>query len=130
MKTPKSTPSATSLPRSPSEDAGARFAKYMMTMGLRVACFVAMVLIQPYGWYTWLLGAGAVILPWIAVVVANVGEDTRRTGAENPERQLEAAPAVAVPADAAPPTVIRISETPRLSPGEERPGTTPGGERR
>jgi hypothetical protein len=126
VKTPKSAPSATSLPRSPSEDAGARFAKYMTTMGLRIACFVAMVFIQPYGWYTWVLGAGAVILPWIAVVVANVGEDTRRTVAENPERQLEAAsPAAPAPQPDAP-LVIRIAETPQLRPREDpRPGDGP-----
>lgn len=120
MKHQKIAQSATSLPRSPSDDAGARFAKYMVTMGLRIACFLAMVLIQPYGWYTWVLGAGAVILPWVAVVIANVGEDTRETAAENPERQLEAAVPTVAQAAPAGPTVIRISETPRLAPGEDR----------
>lgn len=119
MKSSKTAQSATSLPRAPREDAGARFTKYMITMGLRIACFIAMVFIQPYGWWTWLLGAGAVVLPWIAVVVANVGQDVAAVGAENPERQLEAArPAPATPVDERP-TVIRISETPRLSPGED-----------
>ncbi|MFJ6652547.1 DUF3099 domain-containing protein [Microbacterium sp. NPDC091313] len=120
MKHPKNAQSATSLPRSPSDDAGARFAKYMITMGLRIAAFLAMVLIQPYGWYTWVLGAGAVVLPWVAVVIANVGEDTRSVVAEHPERQIEAPRAAAPQAAPATPTVIRISEAPRLAPGEER----------
>jgi hypothetical protein len=114
------TPSATSLPLAPKDDAGARFTKYMVMMGIRIACIVAMVLIQPFGWYTWVLGAAAVVLPYIAVVVANVGQDVVQTVAERPERMLEApAPVTPAPAPEAGPTVIRITETPRLEPGSE-----------
>ncbi|MGP3534919.1 DUF3099 domain-containing protein [Microbacterium sp. RD1] len=112
MKSPNSAPSATSLPRAPREDAGARFTKYMVTMGIRVACFIAMVLITPYGWYTWILGAAAVVLPYFAVVIANVGEDTRPAVAESPDRQIEAPRVAPEPAEE-PPRVLRISETPR-----------------
>lgn len=80
-------------------------------MGIRVVCFILMVVITPYGWYTWVLGAAAVLLPYIAVVIANVGEDGRSAAAENPERALPAAPAEPpVDTDSAP-TVIRIEET-------------------
>ena len=44
-------------------------------MGVRVVCFILMVVITPYGWYTWVLAAGAVFIPYIAVVLANVGAD-------------------------------------------------------
>ena len=39
-----------------------------------------MVVITPYGWYTWVFGAAAIVLPYIAVVLANVesGRATRR----------------------------------------------------
>ncbi len=41
-------------------------------MGIRIACFILMVVITPYGWYTWVFGAAAIVLPYIAVVLANV----------------------------------------------------------
>ncbi len=78
-------------------------------MGVRVVCFLLMVLITPYGWYTWLLGAAAVVLPYLAVVLANVGQDGRDTRPENPERALPAAsgaPSTPAPVE----RVIRISE--------------------
>lgn len=119
MKSSPRALSATSLPRAPRDDAGSRFAKYMITMGIRVACFVAMVLITPYGWYTWVLAAGAVFLPYIAVVVANVGQESNRTVAESPERAL-ADTAPTAPQPAAAPTVIRISETPHRAADDDR----------
>ena len=47
--------------------------KYFSMMAIRVVCFVLMVAIQPYGWYTWLFAIGAVLLPNFAVVIANGG---------------------------------------------------------
>lgn len=114
------TPSATSLPIAPKDDAGSRLTKYMVMMGIRLVCIVAMVLVQPFGWYTWLFALGAVVLPYIAVVIANVGSDVHRTNSVSPERMLDApAPPEAAPTSAPAPTVIRIAETPRLSPGPE-----------
>jgi hypothetical protein len=92
-------------------------------MGVRVACFILMVVITPYGWYTWVLGAGAVFIPYIAVVLANVGADTHPPEAENPERALPAAPTVHdAPAETA---VIRIAEAPKLEPGGAQPSSPP-----
>lgn len=113
MKRSPSTPSATSLPRAPRDEVGARSVRYLVTMGIRVACFVLMVVVQPYGWYTWVFGAGAIFLPYIAVVIANVGQDAKTVRAENPERALPAAPET--PTEPATPTtehpVLRIAET-------------------
>jgi len=122
VKTPKRAQSATSLPQAPRDDAGSRFTKYMVMMGVRIACFVLMAVVQPYGWYTFVFAAGAIFLPYLAVIVANVGADARSATAEAPERMLAApAPAAASPAPAAP-TVIRIAETPRLdAPRDDRP---------
>lgn len=86
-------------------------------MGVRVACFILMVVLTPYGWYTWVLGAAAIFLPYIAVVLANVGEEARRNRREDPERALPAA-APAPPAQPGAADVIRIEETHTL---EERP---------
>ena len=85
-------------------------------MGIRVVCFILMVVITPYGWYTWVLGAAAVFIPYVAVVLANVGADERRPEAENPERALPAAPTIH-PAPAADTGVIRIAEAHPLDPG-------------
>ena len=82
-------------------------------MGIRIVCFILMVLITPYGWYTWVFGAGAVFLPYIAVVIANVGDDVHEVDAERPERALTQAPAVRAEAepDASEPPVILIHES-------------------
>ena len=130
MKSSNHAPSATSLPRAPRDEAGARSARYLLMMGIRILCFILMVVIQPYGWYTWVLGAAAILLPYLAVVSANVGEEARSPRREDPERALPAAPA---PTTAAPPTqqtrVIRIEESRPVEsstppPSSDRSGTT------
>ncbi len=91
MKSTVRTQSATSLPRAPRDDAGSRTTKYLVMMTIRIVCFALMVLVTPYGWYTWLFALGAVFLPYIAVVIANVGEDTKVVAAVTPERVLSGA---------------------------------------
>lgn len=117
--------SATSLPRAPRDDAHTRMGKYFTMMAIRVVCFMLMVLVQPYGWYTWLFAIGAIFLPYVAVVVANVAAAPARR-AVPPERALEAAPRTdaAPAAPTQPDRVIRIHETPREAPhgAPGRPG--------
>lgn len=110
-------PSTTSLPLSPRDDESSRVRHYLLTMGIRIACLLAMVFVQPYGWYTWVFGAGAIVLPYIAVVIANVGQDAHETTAERPELALPAPPAAPVAAQEEAPRVIRIAESPMLPPG-------------
>lgn len=89
-------------------------------MGIRIACFILMVVVTPYSWYTWVFAAGAIVIPYIAVVVANVGPDTARTEVIRPERALPSTPTpqAAPSSDAAP--VLRIQETRAID--ERRPG--------
>jgi hypothetical protein len=85
-------------------------------MAVRIACFLLMAFVTPYGWYTWVFAAGAIFLPYVAVVLANVGMDAHAPRAENPERALPAPAPRAAASSAMPPStpgVIRISETPR-----------------
>ena len=119
MKSSSHAPSATSLPRSPRDDVDARSTRYLITMGIRVACFILMVVITPYGWYTWVFGAAAIFLPYIAVVSANVGQEARRNRREDPEPALPAVPSTATATDT---QVIRIEET-RALPAEGKPPT-------
>lgn len=113
-------PSATSIPRAPRDESNARIRNYMITMGVRILCFVLMLVITPYGWYTWVLAAGAVFLPYFAVVIANVGSSPPPPTAERPERAISAPGPQ--PETEAKPTVIRINEAPPREPRE--PGAT------
>ena len=125
MKSSHRPPSATSLPRAPRDDAGARSKRYLVMMGVRIVCFVLMVLITPYGWYTWVLGAAAIFLPYIAVVTANVSENVRNVAPESPERALPATPGEHPAADDVP--VVRIDEV-RPAPRGASPDEPRGGE--
>lgn len=78
-------------------------------MGIRILCFILMVVITPYGWYTWVFGAAAIFLPYIAVVTANVSQNVRPVTRESPERALPATPSEAVPKPET--KTVRIQET-------------------
>ena len=43
--------------------------KYTLAMGIRVVCIVLAMLVE--GWLMWLAFAGAIFLPYFAVVLAN-----------------------------------------------------------
>ena len=102
--------SATSLGISPQDDAHVRVRNYLVTMGIRMLCFLLVIFVRPYGWYTFVFAAGAIFLPYIAVVMANVASSKVVGQAVHPEQDAVEAP----PADAEqPPTVIRVDETPR-----------------
>jgi hypothetical protein len=62
--------SITSLPRSPDDDRRGRMIKYSLTMGIRVVCVVLCVFAR--GWWLAVCAAGAIFLPYFAVVLANV----------------------------------------------------------
>jgi len=52
---------------------GQRERRYLIMMGIRVVCFVVTVVlfVNHGGWFTLLPAAGAILLPYFAVVVAN-----------------------------------------------------------
>ena len=62
--------SITSLPRSPEEDRRARMVKYSITMGIRLVCIFVCFLVP--GYWIILPAVGAIVLPYVAVVLANV----------------------------------------------------------
>ena len=55
------------------EDQSGRQRRYLISMGLRTACFVGGVLSE--GALRWTLIVGAVVLPYFAVVIANAGRE-------------------------------------------------------
>jgi hypothetical protein len=77
--------SATSLPPSPDAERKSRMLKYTLAMVLRLICFlVAALFYKTLGWWTLLPIAGAVILPYIAVVLANTVIQSKVTDVERP----------------------------------------------
>lgn len=63
----------TEAPPSRSAEIGKRERRYLIMMGIRVLCFVITVVLflNHGGWFTLLPAAGAIALPYFAVVVAN-----------------------------------------------------------
>lgn len=73
----------TTLPESPSTERHRRMLHYSIAMGIRVVCILLCFVVE--GW--WLIApiAGAVLLPYFAVVIANArssrGDTVLRPGA-------------------------------------------------
>jgi hypothetical protein len=66
--------SITSAGPSLSEDQSGRARRYFISMMIRTACFVLTVILpSPYRWISL---AGALLLPYVAVVIANAGRET------------------------------------------------------
>lgn len=63
----------TSVGRPLSQDVHDRTVRYLVSMGIRTACIVGAYLVD--GWLTWAMIAGAVVLPYLAVVAANAGQE-------------------------------------------------------
>jgi len=61
--------SVTTAHESLAAEQSARIRKYLITMAIRTACFILAVVLT--GWLRWTAVAGAVILPYVAVVFAN-----------------------------------------------------------
>jgi hypothetical protein len=76
------TQAITSLPPSPEDDRRSRMIKYTVAMSIRVVCVVLLVFVR--GWAMWIIAAGAIILPYIAVVLANVGNTPPQPDVERP----------------------------------------------
>ncbi|MGO4144337.1 DUF3099 domain-containing protein [Paenarthrobacter sp. YAF11_1] len=113
-----------------SEDMRERMIKYAVAMGIRMVCIVLIFVVD--GWFKIIAIAGAVFLPWIAVVIAN-GNDKAEDHSESlldyvavPEIERSSQPEEA-PADG--PTVLQgelVDDEPTSNPGG--PTTGPASE--
>jgi len=81
-----------------SDDVDQRTKRYLFSMGIRAVCFVGAVV--AHGPLRWVLLAAALLLPYVAVVVANTARST--VSGRGPEE-------------------VTLQEAPRLEPGEHRP---------
>ena len=66
----------TAAPRPHSDDLDARVGRYLVSMLLRTICFVLVFVV--HGPLRWVCVAGAVVLPYVAVVMANAGRSGTR----------------------------------------------------
>jgi len=62
-----------------SNEQSGRTRKYLISMGIRTGCVLAAIVVP--GWPKWLFVAGAVVLPYLAVVMANAGRENDEPGA-------------------------------------------------
>ena len=76
----------TSAPSALSADQASRQKRYFISMMIRTLCFILTIILPSP--FRWIALAGAMILPYIAVVVANAGRETFSPGVniqnENP----------------------------------------------
>ena len=68
----------TGAQRGLSREQTGRTRRYLVSMGIRTACVIAAIFIP--GWPRWVLIAGAVVLPYVAVVMANAGRENDEPG--------------------------------------------------
>lgn len=80
--------SVTSIEVSPEQERKGRILRYTVAMSVRMVCVVLMFFVQ--GWLLWVAAAGAIFLPYFAVVIANA----QGAGAK---KSNSAAPVVAKP---------------------------------
>ena len=107
-----------------SEDMRKRMIKYALAMGIRMVCLILIFVVD--GWFKILMVAGAVFLPWIAVVIAN-GNDKAEA---HSDLLLDSAPLAEIESPPQPSAADRpgdevlqgelINDDDETGPGEER----------
>lgn len=70
-------------------DLHSRARRYTIGMSIRTVCFVAAVISG--GWLRWVFVVGALVLPYVAVLIANAG---RESGGRRSDRVLPPVPPV------------------------------------
>lgn len=86
--------SVTSVGQSPDDERRDRMRKYLISQSVRVACIILAVFVQ--GWMMWVFFAGAIFLPYFAVVLAN----DRGLGQASKKTNNAVAPTLTISADA------------------------------
>jgi hypothetical protein len=86
--------SVTSLGESPEVERKRRMIKYTVAMTVRVICLVVGMFVQ--GWLMWICFAGAIFLPYFAVILANANS----SGTATKGQAVAEAPTIAISADA------------------------------
>ncbi len=78
----KTTQSITELPQSPSDERRTRMIRYSIAMSVRMVCVIACFFAP--GWWLLLPAIGAIVLPYVAVVLANARGSASGASVERP----------------------------------------------
>jgi hypothetical protein len=108
-----------------SDEMRQRMIKYSVSMGIRMVCLILVFVVE--GWLQWVMIAGAVFLPYFAVIIANGGSDTSNLA--HSDSLLDSAPAPELEA----PQPVADEEGPVTLQGEivqEQPETEQQSERK
>ncbi len=90
----------TDAQRGLSQEQAGRQRRYLISMGIRTFCVIAAIFVP--GWPRWFLIAGAIVLPYLAVVVANAGRENDEPGdlrRIDPDRTALPSPGIAITDD-------------------------------
>ena len=71
----------TTARKSVPDDQAVRVRGYVISMSIRIVCFVLAVVTQ--GWLRWTFVAGALVIPYLAVVFANGGREPNEDSPES-----------------------------------------------
>lgn len=110
--------SVTSAGITPAEDRAHRMRTYFMVMGIRMLCVVSLFWVR--GWWVLLAGIGAVVLPYVAVLIANAvnhAGDGERPEAPTP-LALTGTEVVATTPDVSEEIIVIDAPAPRRSGGD------------
>jgi hypothetical protein len=78
----------TTAATSPQADISARQRRYVISMTIRTLCFLGAIVVGP-GWLRWVLVGAAVLLPYVAVVMANAAT-SKSDGFDLPDGRYDA----------------------------------------
>ena len=84
--------SITSAQESLTNDQSGRARRYFISMMIRTACFILTVILPSP--YRWIALSGALLLPYVAVIVANAGHETIKKNTVYFDSQVKALPDV------------------------------------
>ena len=93
----------TSVGLTPAEDRAKRMRFYFIAMSLRVACVASLFFVR--GWWILVVGIGAALLPYLAVMIGNAASNTTEERPE-PPAPLEVTSSEPPSAEAAPQTIV------------------------
>jgi hypothetical protein len=93
-------PSVTTAAAGRSADLASRQRRYLIMMGIRLVCLPLAVVVD--GWLRWVFIVGAIVLPYVAVVIANAARRPTAGTLSAPPREALAIPAPAATPEPAP----------------------------
>lgn len=111
----------TSARRSQQADVHTRARRYMISMTIRLVCFIAAFVFYGH-WYAWVAAIGAVFLPYVAVLMANAGRERK---AEPPTAMMAAGTGAGTGGPVGVPAPRAITAVPRRTTPASDPWSDP-----